>query len=158
MTFREGWIAGVATYQAEPYPRPMETRVEHDGARRPQSLSGDRGRASRAAPLPPSYTITGDTTEMPRTSALPRSADIAERVRQVRKAPANSGHRTPGQELREVVLRATSPSCPTGLCLMRSAFLNCGRGLTYHVDNDIRLGEHRHVAARHLGDGRSHAL
>jgi hypothetical protein len=30
--FREGWIAGVATYQAEPYPRPVETRVEHDGA------------------------------------------------------------------------------------------------------------------------------
>jgi hypothetical protein len=30
--FREGWIAGVATYQAEPYPRPVETRVERDGA------------------------------------------------------------------------------------------------------------------------------
>ncbi len=30
--FCEGWIAGVATYQAEPYPRPVETRVEHDGA------------------------------------------------------------------------------------------------------------------------------
>ena len=30
--FREGWIAGVATYQAEPHPRPVETRVEHDGA------------------------------------------------------------------------------------------------------------------------------
>jgi hypothetical protein len=30
--FREGRIAGVATYQAEPYPRPVETRVEHDGA------------------------------------------------------------------------------------------------------------------------------
>ena len=34
MKFREGWIAGVATYQAEPYPRPVETRVERDGARR----------------------------------------------------------------------------------------------------------------------------
>src|ERR1700737_3880957 len=32
--FRGGWIAGVAPYQAEPYPRPVETRVERDGARR----------------------------------------------------------------------------------------------------------------------------
>ena len=47
---------------------------------------------------------------------------------------------------------------PGNVCLLRSAFLNGGRGLSNYVDNDIRLREHRHVAARHLGDGRSHAL
>jgi hypothetical protein len=29
---RRGVDCGVATFQAEPYPRPVETRVEHDGA------------------------------------------------------------------------------------------------------------------------------
>jgi hypothetical protein len=47
---------------------------------------------------------------------------------------------------------------PGNVCLLRSVFLNGGRGFSNYVDNDIRLGEHRHVAARHLGDGRSHAL
>ena len=60
--------------------------------------------------------------------------------------------------IREVALRTTSPSWPAMYALLRSAFLNGGRGLSNYVDNDIRLGEHRHVAARHLGDDRSHAL
>ena len=50
-------------------------------------------------------------------------------------------------------------SCVSGnVCLLRSAFLNGGRGLANHVDNDIRLGEHRYVAACHFRNGRSHAL
>lgn len=39
-----------------------------------------------------------------------------------------------------------------------SAILNGGCGLADHVDDDVGLGEHRHMAARHLGHGRAHAL
>ena len=80
MKFREGWIAGVATYQAEPNPRPVETRVERDGARRDLRV----GRkaywaiegASRAAQLPPCYTITRDTTEIMTKSKLLRMDNV----------------------------------------------------------------------------------
>src|SRR4051812_48502723 len=39
-----------------------------------------------------------------------------------------------------------------------STILNGGCGLTDYVDDDVGLGEHRHMAARHLGYSRAHAL
>jgi hypothetical protein len=60
--FREGWIAGVATYQAEPYPRRVETRVEHDRAWRDRrvgrkaywAIEGARRERLRCRPVTPS--------------------------------------------------------------------------------------------------------
>src|SRR5215468_6581287 len=46
-------------------------------------------------------------------------------------------------------------SRPSLRCLI---LLNCGRGFSDHIQHEVRLGQHRHVAAIGLDDGCSHTL
>ena len=58
MKFREGWIAGVATYQAEPYPRPVETGARRDlrvGRKAYWAIEGARRERLRYRPAAPSH-------------------------------------------------------------------------------------------------------
>jgi hypothetical protein len=55
-------------------------------------------------------------------------------------------------------LQTASPACRKNVNLFQLAFLNGCCGLADHIDNDLGLGKHRHMAARHLGYSRSHAL
>ena len=69
-----------ATYQAashtlDPWRRVLSMTALGGPSRRPQGLLGDRGRASRATPLPPNYVITRDTTEI-MTSKLLRMDNV----------------------------------------------------------------------------------